>query len=347
MIKRLSLRITLGTGLAIAAAGGCASTANDSDHETHWVSCKDDSDCPPDSACRASVCVDGSGKPIPRADAGSNTDSDSGSRSDGGSGSDAGSRCGPGIQVTNPTGGCVQADSGARPGYHAPGCDVWLPDCANTLSREYWRVFATSTTSAYVIPRPDGARELTGPCNVPSHPLRPLVEKYRLCEQATTQEAVDIVNDMMPSEALEITHFMHAALLFEATEGIPAVYLLPFPIPSDVLDACELHADRNSASLQTDCDTMRQYVTSGVELMPNFSETASEIARLLNELYGIVTCGAPEIGGRVCVECGVVGGCGRTEIRCTVPCSTTADCAGAAAGGGCMMGVCGPAYGCI
>jgi hypothetical protein len=323
MMRTLLLRITLGGSIAAVIASGCASTTNDNDHETHWISCEHSAACPMGLACQNSVCVDGNGNPV--------------SRTEG---------CSP-IQLTNPTGECRAPNNGARAGYHAPGCDTWLPDCANPHSREYWRVFAKSATSAYVIPRPDGARELTAPCNLQSHPMRALVDKYRLCEQATTPESVDVVNDMMPSEALEITHFMHALLLFEATEGIPNVSLLPFPIPSDVLDACNLHVGQNSPALQGDCDAVRQFVASGIEPAPTFDETAGELALLLNELYGIAGCVAPEIAGKVCTSCGVVGGCGSAEIRCTIPCTTEADCAGSAAGAYCMMGVCGPVSFCL
>lgn len=253
----------------------------------------------------------------------------------------------PGLRVDNPTGSCVAPGSGARRGYATPGSsDVWLPDCQSTLKREYYRVFATSRTSAYVIPRPDGAPELVTVCNTDAHPLRAPVDEYSLCAPATDSATVARINDMLPADALTLTHYMHTMLRFEATEGIPGAYLRPFAIPSDVLDACALHPDALSTELAADCEAERRAVDSGIE-GPTFQVTATELARLLNELYGVAGACAPgELAGRVCTQCGLVGGCGQTEIRCTRAC-TSADCVGASAGSQCMLSVCGPVTGCI
>jgi hypothetical protein len=45
------------------------------------------------------------------------------------------------------------------------------------------RVYAVSADSAYVLPRPDGAYPLAIVCNSASHPLRSLVDRYRLCDR--------------------------------------------------------------------------------------------------------------------------------------------------------------------
>src|SRR5262249_5553806 len=124
------------------------------------------------------------------------------------------------LVIDNPTGDC-SGEAGARPGYSIPERGtIWLPDCKNPLKREYWRVYAVTPHSAYVLPRPDGAYQLDGVCNPDAAPLRPLVARYGLCRAATTPEDVDVVNDMKPTDALKITHFLHTQLVFEPTEGM-------------------------------------------------------------------------------------------------------------------------------
>src|SRR5687767_7187902 len=83
--------------------------------------------------------------------------------------------------VVNPSGSCKPSGDGSRPGYHSAAGTTWLPDCRNTLRREYWRVFAQAPDSAYVIPRPDGAPELGPACADAAHPLNALASRYALC----------------------------------------------------------------------------------------------------------------------------------------------------------------------
>ena len=77
--------------------------------------------------------------------------------------------------LANPTGSCEPSGNGARPGYHAPAGSTWLPDCANPLRREYWRVFAKGPSSAYTMPRLDGERRLMPVCTDPQNELNALV----------------------------------------------------------------------------------------------------------------------------------------------------------------------------
>jgi hypothetical protein len=194
------------------------------------------------------------------------------------------------LAITNPTGTCKAPDDGARAGYHAPGDDVWLLDCKNVLAREYWRVFAQTETSAYVIPRPDGARELAPVCSDTAHELHALVVKYALCEAASSPAALDIINDMAPVDALAITHFLHTQLKFVAG----AQTIDPFPIPTDILDACKLHPEQNSPELVAICDREQDRLDSGETIGFTYEGPgAVELAQRLNELYGIPSAAGP------------------------------------------------------
>lgn len=187
--------------------------------------------------------------------------------------------------IENPSGACGTRSDGGRAGYHAPGSDVWLPDCKAPLKREYFRVFARSSTSAYTIPRLDGQSLLVAPCGDAQHALRPLVEKYGLCQPAMSVEQVDIVNHMLPGDALALTHFLHTVLRFTAP-GEASIE--PFPLPSDIVDACELKGRTNSPELEAMCQRERDRLASGSGI--GFSYTgpaASQLAARLNELYGI------------------------------------------------------------
>src|SRR5688572_18848786 len=94
-------------------------------------------------------------------------------------------------EIANPSGSCRAPNSGARAGYHAPSGDQWLPDCQNPLRREYWRVFATSPTAAYTIPRLDGHPALQPACTDAQHQLAGVVRRYGLCSPATSTEDVE------------------------------------------------------------------------------------------------------------------------------------------------------------
>lgn len=83
------------------------------------------------------------------------------------------------VTITNSSGTCGTRSAGVRAGYHVPDDDdVWVPDCQNSLDREYWRVYSKDGVTGYVIPRPDGAPQLAIPCADSQHDLHPLVVRY-------------------------------------------------------------------------------------------------------------------------------------------------------------------------
>lgn len=193
--------------------------------------------------------------------------------------------------ITNPTGACTAEDNGARRGYHSPARgDVWLPDCELPLEREYWRVFAVSATSAYVMPRPDGAPALAAVCADSEHELHALVEKYALCEPATGA-TVELVNDLSPADALALTNYLHRSLRFEVVPG----GLSPFPIPTDIVDACLLAPQENSQAFVELCEREQERLESGNELGFTYEgPAAEELALRLNELYGVTAVSCDE-----------------------------------------------------
>jgi len=188
--------------------------------------------------------------------------------------------------AVNPSGSCRAEGDGSRAGYHVATNSEWLPDCQNPLEREYFRVFAQSATSTYMIPRPDGSPYLQPVCADPSHALRPLVDRYALCDAADSEAKVNLANDMLPADALDLARYMHGQLRFEVTDDFAG--LSPYPFPSDIIDACELHPAENSAEFEAICKRERDRLKSGFDI--GFSYTgpgAVELATRLNELYGI------------------------------------------------------------
>jgi hypothetical protein len=297
MMEGLKVRAVL----AAVVVAACSSDGGRQD--TRFITCGDGGSCPSGYTCANDLCVRESSP----------------------------------LTVKNPTGRCTGGAGGARPGYSVPDpATVWLPDCKSPLSREYWRVYALTPHSAYILPRPDGAYQLTFVCRTDDHPLRPLVDRYRLCSPAATPEDVDVVNDMKLADALAITHFLHTQLLFEASESVPDAFVRPAPIPGDVLDACALHPDSSSAALASDCDLERQAVETGMDAFPDFSATAPEMAALLNELYGIGNCASTEGPRRVCAACGAADECADMQILCAPGCTTDADCGDLV----CVQGAC-------
>lgn len=187
--------------------------------------------------------------------------------------------------VDNPTGTCAAPDDGSRAGYHAADGSTWLPDCGNTLQREYWRVFAESAESAYLMPRPDGAAELGAACEDTSHALHALVEHHALCHAAKGDADLALVNHIPPADALRVSHELHTHLRFVTDAGLG---IAPFPIPSDIVDACALHTATNSAELTAICKREQARLDSGSEEAFSYDGPgAVELAARLNELYGI------------------------------------------------------------
>lgn len=193
----------------------------------------------------------------------------------------------PAGAIENPSGTCEADDDGGRVGYHSPGVDdTYLPDCVPPLDREYWRVFAQDASSAYIIPRPDGAGLLYALCGN-GDSLASLFERYGMCADAV--EDPSVINSIAPSDALNITHALHSRLVFRACEDASgSSSLLPFAPQADVLDACELTSD---ADAQDHCAEVRSLCDSnGVcvdrEVVPN-AAAATALASALNALYGI------------------------------------------------------------
>lgn len=189
-------------------------------------------------------------------------------------------------KVDNPSGDCEADSDGSRQCYHAPmASDTYLPDCETDLSREYWRVFAMSETSAYIIPRPDGMGlnyDLCDDVNVGD-----LMNTYGLCTETLGASEVDIINDIPPEDALRITNALHSKLLFTVDEND---MISPWAPPNDIVDACQF-SDDNDDLVSDYCDTALGYYDSGndcpdIAFFPSADE-AQIIAARLNTLYGL------------------------------------------------------------
>jgi hypothetical protein len=221
------------------------------------------------------------------------------------------------FSITNPTGSCKAPDNGGRRGYHAPDTgDVWLRDCKLPLKREYWRVFAVSEASAYIVPRPDGAPQVAEVCADSEHDLHALVEQYALCEPAT-DASVDLVNDMAPADALALTRYLHTRLVFEVVPG----GIAPYPLPTDIIDACALEPDQNSAAFVELCEREQARLDSGHDIGFSYEGPgAAELAERLNDLYGIESAS--------CDDRLQNAGTRRSELIESVEraCETEADC---------------------
>ena len=187
----------------------------------------------------------------------------------------------------NPTGACTAPSDGSRAGYHAANGLQWLPHCQNPLKREYWRVFVGNANTAATIPRLDGDPLLMPVCGDAQHKLHPLVKKYRLCQPASDQETVEVVNAMLPDEALALTLFLHSQLRFRAVEGKGSLNIAPYAIPSDVVDACKLRKDTQSSALIAVCEAVRASIKNGWEKSTGYGAAVPELVERLNELYGI------------------------------------------------------------
>lgn len=189
-------------------------------------------------------------------------------------------------EIENPTGGCQAPDDGSRIPYHSAGTSTWLMDCKNVLKREYWRVFATSNQSAGTIPRLDGSPALQSACHDSQHPLARLVMQYPLCSPASTSAQVEAVNNMLPADALTLTHHLHTELRFEVVPD--AMGIAPYPLPNDILDACALRPSAHSTEFAALCQRERDRANSGHDIGLSYTGPgAEELVALLNELYGI------------------------------------------------------------
>jgi hypothetical protein len=172
---------------------------------------------------------------------------------------------------------CVApGDDGSRAGYHSADGTKWLADCDTPLGREYWRVFRSADSTAYLIPRPDGNVSVAKLCASPDPAVRSAAERATLCSE---MPSIERLNALTPGDALAIARGLHRNLRFEA-EGKQVV---PFAIPSDLADACR--AERPS-DLKTVCE--RAIQPGNAELHKELTEAeANHVAEMLNRLYGI------------------------------------------------------------
>jgi hypothetical protein len=190
--------------------------------------------------------------------------------------------------VANPAGDCPAPDNGATAS-HAPGSARWLPDCKKPLRREYFRVFAKSESSAFMVPRPDHSTIARALCSseAAGSSLRALLERYTLCAETPD---VNRINTMLPADALAIAHALHEHLRFEANGGD----VRPYPYSEDVLAVCELKPELAKGVLSDICDWEREHDRkrkAGVPIpaigrVPPASE-GPPLAAAMNELYGI------------------------------------------------------------
>lgn len=186
--------------------------------------------------------------------------------------------------IQNPSGSCGIRSDGDRAGYHRYPDGKWVPDCRNPLRKEYWRVFVRNgTETASIIPRPDGAQELRPACANSHHYLRSIVDRYGLCMSAASPEQAQLVNTMSLADALEIIHFLHSQLKFRVIVLDSAVIIQPFPIPSDIMEACGLNTLTTSPELNLRCLRARQ---PGLVLYKD-RQAEDQLASRLNEIYGI------------------------------------------------------------
>ena len=195
------------------------------------------------------------------------------------------SACAPQSTVANPTGDCHTESDGSRTCYHAPmATDTHLPDCNNDLNREYWRVFAQSEDSAYIIPRPDGMGLVYGLCD--GDELGVLLDNYGLCTETLSASEVSLINDIPIDDALTIVHALHEHLRFTVEDD----RLYPWAPPDDLLDACKV-TDEYDATVEEYCQTVREYYDNGEDCpsiaFESSTETATVLAIRLNALYGI------------------------------------------------------------
>jgi hypothetical protein len=102
-----------------------------------------------------------------------------------------------------------------------------------------------------------------------------------------SSEATVQVNDMAPADAFELTRFLHRRLRFAI--GAAGIGITPWPIPSDIIDACGLHPQMNSADLVSICEREREDLRSGAGIGVSIQGPgAVELVDRLNELYGIM-----------------------------------------------------------
>lgn len=180
--------------------------------------------------------------------------------------------------------------------YHSPGLDdTYLPDCNAPLNREYWRVFAVSESSAYVIPRMDafGVANKYGMCTGETE-LSSLFKKYGLCKEVLGSADIQVLNNMEPAEALNITHALHKRLCFESQNTAGSWSIVPWAPDDDIHEVCNKNIDAGAASY---CDEiMKRFNCNGTCIDMAMVPSAAAINVIvpgLNKLYGTQCTGLP------------------------------------------------------
>jgi hypothetical protein len=190
--------------------------------------------------------------------------------------------------ITNPTGSCLPAGDGSRVGHSPEASDVYLPDCQSPLTREYYRVFVKADDTAYMIPRPDGHNSLTLAClQGDDHPFKQALERYSLCQDSPLSSAqVDVVNSMVPADALAIAHQLNDDLVF----FVGAADVRPSVFAGDVLDLCKSDPTFRDGPMRERCDFELAAEASGSRTEEGWSHTGAQgdaLVEALNALYGI------------------------------------------------------------
>jgi len=230
------------------------------------------------------------------------------------------------VAVTNPTGTCEPKenanDNGARPRYHSPAANAtYLPDCNLPLKREYWRVFAVSESSAYVIPHMDtfGVASKHGVCTDEvvkrmsrgDDELAYLLKKYNLCKEDLDSVDIQVLKNMKPAEALRITHALHKQLCFQAQAEPPGGLnpngphksqdglwtITPEALDDDINDVCSRLLKKDYPAAADYCDKIRKFFDCTGPCDEMTIHPSVEVVKVLvpglNRLYGTGCAGVP------------------------------------------------------
>jgi len=216
----------------------------------------------------------------------------------------------PTAVVRNPTGTCEPKDNakdnGARPRYHSPAANqTYLPDCNAPLQREYWRVFAASESSAYVIPHMDtfGVPEKHGVCTDEmvkrmsrgDDELASLLYKYSLCKEDLDSAELEVLKNMKPAEALTITHALHKQLCFVAQAMPPegAWSITPEALDDDINDVCSRVLKKDYPQVAFYCAEIKKSLETYETVVNPSVEAIKVLVPGLNKLYGTSCTGVP------------------------------------------------------
>jgi hypothetical protein len=183
---------------------------------------------------------------------------------------------------------CTSSASSPHPYDFVPGPeDVYTKNANVTLKREYWVIYAVEGSERYyTFPRADGAESIAAECAADG-PKAATFKAAMLCETASSSAAVDRVNSLTKSEAIEASTFLHAHLKFRVDQD--GTTIAPTALISDQVDVCNEYPDARAGALKAVCDRELGYVDSGQrpEIFVSFTPAeASALAPLLNDLYG-------------------------------------------------------------